>query len=177
MPRSPLRDDVALAAFLRAEHARVVGLLVLQVADRAVAEELAQDALVRVVEHWDVVRTADRPRAWLTTVALNLARSWWRRRFAEARALRHHGLERVDVEPSDPELIAVRDAVVGLPRRQREVVACRFYADLTVAETAAAMGISEGGVKSLTHRAVQSLRAAHVPRSVTATDDLRGAPR
>lgn len=177
MSRRGARGDVALAAFLREQHARVVGLLVLRVGDRRVAEELAQDVLVRIVERWDEVREARRPAAWVTTVALNLARSWWRRRYAEARALRRHGPQRDRVEALDPELLAVRDAVLELTPRQQEVVACRFYAQLTVAETAVAMDLSEGGVKALTHRAVAALRDTHLASATTQRSDPRGPRR
>jgi RNA polymerase sigma-70 factor (ECF subfamily) len=48
--------------------------------------------------------------------------------------------------------------VAALPRRQREVVCLRFYADLPVAETAARLGVAEGTIKALTHQAIASLR-------------------
>ena len=64
-----------LTELCRHEHARLVGLLALYVGDRAIAEELAQEALVRLHQHWPRVRSLASPHAWVSTVALNLARS------------------------------------------------------------------------------------------------------
>lgn len=78
--------DQELAAFCQAEHRRLVGALSLYCQDRQVAEELAQDALLRVVTHWHRVRRLDHPSAWVYRVAINLANSYLRRRLAERRA-------------------------------------------------------------------------------------------
>jgi RNA polymerase sigma-70 factor (ECF subfamily) len=92
-------------------------------------------------------------------VALNLQRSSWRRAGARRRAYRRHGLPLEAGDLPDPdEVIAVRAAVASLPRRQREVVSLRFYADLPVAEAAARLGVAEGTIKALTHQAIASLR-------------------
>ena len=58
-------------------------MLALYVGDRGLAEELAQEALIRLCQHWPRVRRMERPGGWLTRVAMNLARSSWRRRAAE----------------------------------------------------------------------------------------------
>lgn len=147
-----------LAAFIHQEHRRLVGLLALQVGRVAVAEELAQDALTRLCEHWPRVRRMANRRGWLNRVAINLANSWWRRRYAERRANRRHGPEQSVVEPQTTDVVAVREAVSALPPRQRTVIALRFYEQLSVAETAELMGCAQGTVKSLTHKAVSRLR-------------------
>ena len=100
------------------------------------------------------------PHAWLSTVGLNLARSWWRRRYAEQRANRRMAAGGRDdapgAEPSD--VLAVRSAVAGLPERQRAALVLRYYGGLSLAETAEALGCAEGTVKSLTHKAIVRLR-------------------
>jgi len=152
-------DEDDLLAFCHAEHRRLVGLLVVVVGDVPVAEELAQEALARLCANWSSVRRMDNPRAWLRRVALNLATSRFRRRQAEWRANRRHGVVDVHV-PADPATaVAVRDAVRRLPPRQRTVIALRYFAGLDVAETAREMRCAEGTVKSLTNRAVVQLRA------------------
>lgn len=154
------RIDPALEAFVAAEHPRVVGLLVLYTNDRGVAEELAQDAIVRLCQHWPRVSGMDNRRAWMSRVAINLANSWFRRRAVERRANRRHGLPVTVADTEDvAATMAVREAVVALPPRQRMVVALRFYSGLSVAETAVAMRCAEGTVKSLTHKATTALRA------------------
>lgn len=152
-----MADGDAMAAFCREHHARLIGLIALQVGDRAVAEELAQEVLVRVCERWP---TIEQPRAWASRVAMNLSASWWRRRYAEWRANARHTATAGagDRPPDGADVLAVRRAVAQLPRRQREAVAYRFYAGLSVAETAAAMDCARGTVRALTHQAVTALR-------------------
>lgn len=147
-----------LDAFVLQEHARLVGLLALHVGRLEIAEELAQDAFARLSQHWPRVRGMDDRRAWLNRVALNLANSWLRRWYAEARANRRHGGDEAVIEHEHADVLATRQAVSGLPRRERTAIVLRYYEELSVAETAAFMQCPEGTVKSLTHRAIQRLR-------------------
>lgn len=150
-----------LTELCRHEHARLVGLLALYVGDRAIAEDLAQEALVRLHQHWPRVRSLASPHAWVSTVALNLARSWWRRRYAEQRANRRVGTGHDEQPRAEPEdVLAIRAAVAALPPRQRSALVLRYYAGLSVEETATALGCAMGTVKSLTHSAINSLRLA-----------------
>lgn len=64
------------------------------------------------------------------------------------------------MEPDTTTAIAVRQAVADLPPRQRQAILCRFYGQLSVAETAASMRCAEGTVKALTHQAIANLRGA-----------------
>jgi RNA polymerase sigma-70 factor (ECF subfamily) len=148
------------AAFCRAIRDRLVGSLTLYCGDRAVAEELAQEALVRLWERWDRVSAMASPEAWTYRTAFNLASSWGRRRSAERRANRR-SLRITTTQVDDPAMVeTVRSAVAALPQRQRAIVVCRFYLTMTVAETAEALGCAEGTVKSATHQALANLRAA-----------------
>ncbi|HYF46234.1 MAG TPA: SigE family RNA polymerase sigma factor [Acidimicrobiales bacterium] len=154
-------EDDEPAAFCRAIRDRLVGSLTLHCGDRAVAEELAQEALVRTWERWDQVGAMASPEAWTYRTAFNLASSWGRRRSAERRANRRHGPRPEAVAVVDTSTIeAVRSAVAALPPKQRSAVVCRFYLAMTVAETAETLGCAEGTVKSATHQALASLRAA-----------------
>jgi RNA polymerase sigma-70 factor (sigma-E family) len=157
-------DD--LVAFCERLRPRLVGMLSLYTADPGVAEELAQETLARVWANWDKVRQMHAPGGWTYRVAVNLANSAFRRRGAERRA-RERLVARGGVaglvphtDPDTPDTIAVRRAVAALPPRQRTVVVLRYYADLPVDEVARAMGCAEGTVKSLMHRAVQTLRTS-----------------
>ena len=150
-----------LVAFCTLEHPRLVGALSLYCGDRGVAEELAQDALARAVKDWRKVRTLEAPGAWTHRVAMNLANSYFRRRVAEARADRRLQIEhrREQVASLDPaDAVTIRTAVASLPRRQRSVLILRYYLDLPVREVAAAMECPEGTVKTLTRKAISSLR-------------------
>lgn len=148
-----------LAAFCRREFPRLVGALDLHCGDLDVAEEMAQEALVRAAERWEQVRRMAAPGAWVYRVAINLANSWFRRRAAERRA-KHRAapIEEGRRDPDGADRVAVREALVGLPTRQRQAVVLRFYLGCSVAETAAVMGTPEGTVKTLVHRGLGRLR-------------------
>lgn len=151
--------DSRLAALCRSQHPRLVGMLALYVGDRGIAEDLAQEALIRLHQNWARVRTMPTPQSWLTVVAMNLARSWWRRRYAEQRANRRSRVSLRDVPQREPaEVLTVRAAVAALPPRQRSALLFRYYGGLSIVETAEALGCAEGTVKSLTHRALETLR-------------------
>jgi RNA polymerase sigma factor (sigma-70 family) len=134
------------------------------------AEDLAQETLSRAWEHWSTVGEHPAPESWAFRTAFNLANSRWRRRRIERRA--HARLaSRGTAVPTDVVDIEVRRAVAGLPARQREVVVLRFFVDLSVADTAAAMTCAEGTVKALTHQAIASLRRAGLAANVRYGDD------
>ncbi len=147
------------AAFCADVREQLVGMLVLHGNDRPVAEELAQEALVQTWQRWASI---EHPRAFALRCAVNLSRSSWRRRLAERRAYQQVGAEQpTTTDPPDTAaVVAVRRAVAALPRRQREAVLARYYADLSVAEAAEAMSCAQGTVKALTAQAIANLRQA-----------------
>jgi RNA polymerase sigma-70 factor (ECF subfamily) len=163
-PRDP-------AWFCSALSARLVGSLILFCGDRAVAEEVAQEALARALERWDRVSRMDAPEAWVYRTAFNLARTHGRRRALERRAQRRLAAVPPPALPDTTTAVAVRDAVRALPARQREAVIARFYAGLSVAEAAVALGCAPGTVKALVHQAVTRLRAGGL-----VDDDLEEEP-
>jgi RNA polymerase sigma-70 factor (ECF subfamily) len=140
---------------------RLVGALSLATGSRHVAEELAQEALVRVCERWTQVEAMDSPVGWTYRVAFNLSNSHFRRQGAERRA-RRRLRARVDVPPSEidgADALALRSAVAALPSDQREVLVLRYFADLPVERVAAYLEIPESTVKTRTRRAIARLRA------------------
>lgn len=149
-----------LIAFCEREYPRLVGSLGLYCGDRHVAEDIAQEALVRVARDWGRVRSMRSPQAWTHRVAINLANSHYRRRQAEARANERssRGVDGVhhDADPGDA--VVVRAAVSRLPQRQRAAVVLRFYLGHSLAEVAQLMDAPLGTVKSLVHRGVAALR-------------------
>ncbi len=149
------------AAFCAEEHPRLVGALSLYCGDRLLAEELAQDALSRACRDWRKVHRMGAPGAWTHRVAMNLANSYFRRAAAGARAKRR--LEEEQGVSGDSGLdyaaaLDIRSAVASLPRRQRTALILRYYLDLPVRDVAAAMDCPEGTVKTLTSKAIESLR-------------------
>jgi RNA polymerase sigma-70 factor (ECF subfamily) len=158
-----------LERFCRREHPRLVGALGLYLGDVAVAEELAQEALVRAWRDWSRVRCLDSPGAWVHRVAINLATSHFRRRRAERRALQRLDAARLSREDPDvADAVAVRQALAALPsrplpRRQRAALVLGVYLDLPAAEVAEALGVTTGAVHQLTYRGIAALRAALGP--------------
>lgn len=146
--------------FCGREHPRLVGLLGLYCGERVLAEELAQEALARACRDWKRVARMDHPAAWLSRVGINLANSHFRRRAAERRATeRLRSLpNETFLYPDDAGAMSVRAAVSALPRRQREVLVLRFYADLPFAQIAELLGMPEPTVKSLARRSLLKLR-------------------
>jgi len=168
-------DDAraALTAFCAREHRRLVGSLTLHCGDPHVAAELAQEALARVCSDWSRVERMDAPGAWLHRVAVNLASSHYRRRQAERTALQRFGSRQVEDPGADPApALAVRRAVAALPLRQRTALVLRYYSDLSIQQTADAMGCAPGTVKSLTSQALAQLRTtAGLTDHLTASEE------
>lgn len=164
--------DEELALFCQAEYRRLVGMLSLYCRDRYLAEELAQDTLIRVINNWSRVRRLGSPSAWAYRVAINLANSYLRRRLAERRATRRMSSRATTVQHDQdtPTAVAVRAAVAGLPRPQRAVIVLRFFADLPVREVSSLLGYPEGTVKTLTAKALASLRATDLLELQEVTD-------
>ncbi len=161
MPRAHPRDDAdALVHQLYAGHYRqLVRLAVLLVRDVETAEEVVQDAFVAM--HGRSLREPERALAYLRQTVVNRARSVLRRRGVERRYV--PPVERDRPGADEHALVSDRRAVVldamrALPARQREVLALRYYLDLSEADIAATLGISRGAVKSHASRGAAALR-------------------
>jgi RNA polymerase sigma-70 factor (sigma-E family) len=128
--------------------------------NRALAEDLMQDAFVRVAGRLLHLRDPGGFDAYLRRSVVNLAHSYFRRRKVERRYVeRQAGAARVDApDPDVPAREAMRLALLKLPLRQRAAIVLRFYEDLSERETAQVMGCSAGTVKSLTSRGMDNLR-------------------
>lgn len=155
-----MNDPPGLVVFCQRIYPQLVGTLTVFCGSRPVAEELAQETLVRVWNRWPAVSALDNPAGWAHHVALNLARSSLRRRAAERRAYTRLGPPAdATPEPDRTDALAVRAAVAALPPRQRAVIAWRYFAGFSVDDTAVLLGCAPGTVKSLTAKATANLRA------------------
>ena len=126
--------------------------------NRQEAEDIAQEACTRACLRWNrLTRHGDSPRPWVVRVATNLAIDHYRRR---RRALAKDNVAPVPVDAFDVRRIDLHRALDQLTRRQRDVVVLRYVADLSEADTAAALGCAPGTVKSHATRGLAALRAA-----------------
>jgi RNA polymerase sigma-70 factor (sigma-E family) len=153
--------DSAFEQFVADRSAALLRLALMLIGDKAEAEDLLQTALLRTALKWRGVE--GHPDAYVRKVMVNLARDRWRR--IKRRPIEH---PMDDLPPAlafhhdhadtvvDKQLLA--EGLATLSQRQREVLALRYFEDLTIADTAAVMGTSEGTVKSYTSRALHQLR-------------------
>jgi RNA polymerase sigma factor (sigma-70 family) len=168
----------AAVTTLYAEHALgLVRLAVVLTGDRGAAEDIVQDAFLGLFRRWDHLADTTAPLAYLRVSVLNGCRTALRRRsrlwlgatadFAEAAAesadsVSYGGAAGLAESAETRALLgdeqrAVAAALRKLPRRQREAVVLRYYLDLSEAETAQAMQVSRGTVKSATHRGLAAV--------------------
>lgn len=152
-------DDTGLPALFNAHYRTLLALAVLVSDDRASAEDVVQEAFARL--HGRHLADPDRALAYLRTTVLNLSRSRLRR----LRTARKHDRPDDRVLPSAEETVVLRDnqrtlldAVRTLSPRQRQALVLRYWGDMSEAEVAHAMGLSNGAVKSHTARGMAALR-------------------
>lgn len=131
------------------EYAPMVRLAHLITGSNEVAEDIVQEAFVRMHQSWG---RADHPGAYLRRIVVNGCHTWHRRRRMERERTVRPVIE--GVEPEGRELL---DALARLTPRQRSALVLRFYADMSEAEVAQALGCRPGTVKSLVHRGLREL--------------------
>lgn len=180
-----MASEQELSHFLRSIERRAFKRTAYTVRDDDAALDIVQDAMIRLAE-----RYADRPAAeWpmlFQRILSNATMDWFRRqKVRQAAVANFSDLESATEDGSDADLLesllsatgmaadapvdmversqtlqAIENALADLPARQREAFLLRYWEDFDVAETAAAMGCSEGSVKTHCSRAVHALAAS-----------------
>jgi RNA polymerase sigma-70 factor (ECF subfamily) len=135
------------------EFERVARTVYLVLRDAGRAEDVTQEAFVRLYLRWGTVSHYDRPGAWVRRVAIRLATREARRERLRSLLERQ---ARPPVEGHGPDTDVLR-AVGTLPPRQRAAVVLYYFEDLPVAEVAQTLAMSESAVKTSLHRARQAL--------------------
>jgi len=138
---------------------RLAGAMALYTGDRALGEELAQEALARLWSRRQPLPSSE-ATPWCFRVATNLANSWFRRVAVARRAHARLGAPEASPPGAPEDRLAVLEAVAGLPRRQRQAVVLRYFAGFDTREAAQAMGCAEGTVRALVSQAFDGLRGA-----------------
>ena len=151
-----IEGPATFEGFYQGTYERLVRSLYLVTGDPGEAEDLAQEAFVRIYERWDKVRTAGNPEGYLYRTALNTHRSRLRRLAVAARRTVHARSED-EVQASD-DRDAIRRALQGLPDGQRYALILVDWLGMTDAEAGATLRTSAGAVRNRVMRARKKLR-------------------
>lgn len=125
--------------------------------ERELAQDLVQDAFVRLFSRYRDLRDVDHFEAYLRRTVVNLSRDQHRRHSRERVHLSRVSTKEPTLETRGPN-DELRRALMELPERQRAAIALRYLEDLSEQQTADAMNTSVSAVKSLTQRGTQALR-------------------
>jgi RNA polymerase sigma-70 factor (sigma-E family) len=160
------REDAARAvtALYQAHAVSMIRIALLMLGDRSAAEDVVQDAFLGLFRRWHGLNDTEKAQAYVRSAVLNGCRDAVRRRDRRDRRDRVAAALGL-AESMSAETAALisedrRRILAGLrrlPGRQREALVCRYYLELSEEETARAMGVSRGTVKSTTSRAVAAL--------------------
>ena len=162
-PQTPTATESAFEQFYRAEAGRLVAWLRRRTGDAGTGDDLAAETFARAFGGWDSYRGDGSRRSWLWRIARNTLANWTRDRV-------RHPTVTDDAPPADPteganvpihrraavwELLSLVDG-----ERARTAIYLRYVEGRSADEVADALGMTATAVRTLTHRALQSLRAA-----------------
>jgi RNA polymerase sigma-70 factor (sigma-E family) len=161
----PPRADAANAvtALYQAHAVSMIRIALLMLGDRAAAEDVVQDAFLGVFRRWHGVNDPGKAEAYIRSAVLNGCRDAVKRRDRRNRRDLLAGFDLGELPSAEAVALISEDRrriLAGLrllPGRQREALVCRYYLELSEEETASAMGVSRGTVKSTTSRAIAAL--------------------
>ena len=164
--RARTGDREAFGEIVVAHQAAALRLATVICGDSTEAYDIVQESFVRAYRSLSSVRTGDALRPWLMRIVANQAKNSRRGRSRrDVRHARHAALR--PTEADAPDAVAMSDldaerlfaAVAQLRDRDRAVIACRYFADMSEAEAASSLGVAPGTVKSRTARALDRLRS------------------
>jgi len=146
-----LADIAGFDEFYQGSRQRLLGYVFLLTGDLAEAQDVVQEAYMRVWQHWTAIDRYDDSEAWMRVVANRIAVSRWRRVRGRARAYLRHGTADPTPAPS-LDTVAVVEALRRLPAGQREAIALHYLLGMPVADVAREVGAPVGTVKARLHR-------------------------
>jgi len=160
-------EQRAFEAFVADASGRLMRTAYLLSGDRGHAEDLVQSTLLRTARRWP--RARRQPEAYARRVLVNLAKDRWRTLHRRVAEVAPTSIE-AEVAVPDDDTVLEREGLLAaireLPAGQRAVLVLRFFDDLSVADTAAALDCTEGTVKSQTSRALARMRSVLDPEHI-----------
>ncbi len=151
------RSGADFAGFYRTNAESVARALAITLRDPELAAEATNEGMIRAYQQWSKISAYENPAAWVYRVGLNWSLSWKRRRRREReRPIALGPSHRTATERDD----SMDKVLQQLSLEHRAVVVCRVHLDWSVEQTAEALGIEAGTVKSRLSRALHKLRAA-----------------
>jgi RNA polymerase sigma-70 factor (ECF subfamily) len=172
-------DEDSFRVLLDKHRNSLVHFLYRMVQEQAVSEELAQEVFLRIYRSRASYEATARFTTWMFRIATHLALNWLRDEKNERAQFRLDGARKDEVRGGDlpprelpdrkpsveqrmvyqARLQEVREAIAGLPEKQRAAVLMHKYEEMEYSQIAAVLEISESAVKSLLFRAYETLRA------------------
>lgn len=155
-------DELLLSVVFRQQYLPLLRLASCLVRESDVAEDVVQDAFLSLHRHAATLRNRQAAEAYLRAAVVNGSRSHVRRLVRERLRRRPAAVHEVSSEEralERDEHRRVFDVIQTLPRRQREVLACRYYLELSEAETADLLGLARGTVKRHAFRALRTVES------------------
>jgi RNA polymerase sigma-70 factor (ECF subfamily) len=162
--RAQTRDPGAISELYGRYAALILRYIYLRVSEHELAQDLTQEVFIKVIHGIERFEYRDEKSflGWLYTIAANVLSSHMRRRRVSAAPLDPHD-ELIDQRSQDDarqitDRVAIQQALVQLTPDQQQVVTLRFFADMSNSEIAGMLKRTEGAVKAIQHRALQSLQ-------------------
>lgn len=150
-------QPLTFEAFYRKEYPRLAGSLRLVCGSDELAEEFAQEAFTRALNHWDRLSAYDRPAGWVYRVGFNVMRQYWRKKKRGDGPL----ISEPSTHDNDSDRVDLVRVLAKLPLAQREAVVLRHILDYSTDEAAELLEMRPGALRMTLHRAVEALRKDH----------------
>jgi RNA polymerase sigma-70 factor (sigma-E family) len=172
MAREMSEIDQAFSELVRTEGDRAFRLAVLLTGDLTAGQDLLQTVHEQIYRHYRRHGTPDSPAHYLRAALIKAATRSRRLQARRRETLVSHPPETAGGSAESRVLARhhLLPALRRLPPRQRAVIVLRYFADMTEADTAKALGCSIGTVKTQAHRALQRLRAESSLTGITLTE-------
>jgi RNA polymerase sigma-70 factor (sigma-E family) len=153
-------EDAEFREYVASRGRALLRAAYLLTGNQADAEDLVQAALAKTYQRWGRIKDRAALDGYVRRAMVNTHISWWRRRRLEEYPTDEIPDQVAADSAADTEMRdSLRSAVDRLPQRMRAAVVLRYFEDMTEAEVADALGVSQGTVKSTVSRAMAKLRA------------------